>query len=194
MQKIPSLYLRDHDTALRYVSREPNPACEWVFAGEGEATVKWDGTCVMLDDRGRWFARHQVRPGKTPPEGYIPVEHDPVTGKTQGWYPMEDSGYRRQHAEALVTWDRLEKDPWLSLDPGTYELIGPKVGSNPHGLAVHALRCHGDDLLEQIPTDWDALRATLLSMDQMIGYFEGVVWHHPDGRMAKIKTRDFPRE
>ena len=22
---------------------------------------------------------------------------------------------------------------------------------------------------------------------------EGVVWHHPDGRMAKIKVTDFPR-
>jgi hypothetical protein len=22
--------------------------------------------------------------------------------------------------------------------------------------------------------------------------YEGVVWHHPDGRMAKIKRRDFP--
>ena len=24
--------------------------------------------------------------------------------------------------------------------------------------------------------------------------FEGIVWHHPDGRMAKIKKRDFPKE
>jgi hypothetical protein len=22
---------------------------------------------------------------------------------------------------------------------------------------------------------------------------EGIVWHHDDGRMAKIKARDFPR-
>lgn len=23
--------------------------------------------------------------------------------------------------------------------------------------------------------------------------YEGIVWHHPDGRMAKIKVRDFPK-
>ncbi|GAA0391384.1 hypothetical protein GCM10009530_48340 [Microbispora corallina] len=23
---------------------------------------------------------------------------------------------------------------------------------------------------------------------------EGLVWHHPDGRMAKIEARDFPSE
>jgi hypothetical protein len=22
---------------------------------------------------------------------------------------------------------------------------------------------------------------------------EGIVWHHPDGRMAKLKRKDFPR-
>jgi hypothetical protein len=22
--------------------------------------------------------------------------------------------------------------------------------------------------------------------------YEGIVWHHPDGRMAKLKKRDFP--
>lgn len=22
---------------------------------------------------------------------------------------------------------------------------------------------------------------------------KGIVWHHPDGRMAKLKSRDFPR-
>ena len=24
--------------------------------------------------------------------------------------------------------------------------------------------------------------------------YEGIVWHHPDGRMAKLKRRDFPTE
>lgn len=39
---------------------------------------------------------------------------------------------------------------------------------------------------EQPPRDFDGLRAWLDGKD-----IEGIVFHHPDGRMAKIKLRDF---
>ncbi|MFF0467058.1 hypothetical protein ACFYPX_06380 [Micromonospora zamorensis] len=40
---------------------------------------------------------------------------------------------------------------------------------------------------EKAPLDHDGLRAWLLAHPD----WEGVVWHHPDGRMAKLKRRDF---
>ena len=36
----------------------------------------------------------------------------------------------------------------------------------------------------------DAFRIMRISGAQAVEGFEGVVWHHPDGRMAKLKVRD----
>ncbi|WP_328535022.1 DUF5565 family protein [Micromonospora zamorensis] len=75
----------------------------------------------------------------------------------------------------------------------TYELVGPKVNGNPEQVAGHQLIRHGfctsgdDDELEKAPLDHDGLRAWLLAHPD----WEGVVWHHPDGRMGKLKRRDF---
>ena len=76
---------------------------------------------------------------------------------------------------------------------GTYELCGPKVQSNPEreyvesevGPGMHVLIPHGRCLLAA-PRDFNELKSWLATQD-----IEGVVWHHPDGRMVKIKTRDF---
>jgi hypothetical protein len=68
---------------------------------------------------------------------------------------------------------------------GTYELVGPKVQGNPYHLEVHKLIRHGADLIDA-PRDFDGLRVWLSEHT-----IEGIVWHHPDGRMAKIKRRDF---
>ncbi|MFM9500934.1 hypothetical protein ACKI1Q_46130, partial [Streptomyces galilaeus] len=72
---------------------------------------------------------------------------------------------------------------------GTYELVGPKIGTrggaNPENLSVHDLKYHGADLIDVEPT-FDAIFEYLSTHD-----VEGIVWHHPDGRMAKIKGTDF---
>jgi hypothetical protein len=41
-----------------------------VLDGEGVATRKYDGTCVMFDGDG-WWARREVKPGKTAPAGFV---------------------------------------------------------------------------------------------------------------------------
>jgi hypothetical protein len=42
--------------------------------------------------------------------------------------------------------------------------------------------------LVAVPRDFDGLARYLDGLGH-----EGIVWHHPDGRMAKLKVRDFPR-
>src|ERR1700741_2085333 len=101
MRKIPTLFVRDAFTQLRYVSTEVHPDCRWVLAGEGVATRKYDGTCVMFDGQ-RWWARREVKPGKSAPANYGPIETDPTTGKTVGWEPIEQSAFVRFHAEAVA--------------------------------------------------------------------------------------------
>lgn len=185
MRKIPTLFIRDPDTGLRHVRNEAHPDCKWVLDGEGVATRKYDGTCVMLDESGKWWARREVKPGKTPPPNFANVEHDPVTGKTVGWEPVEQSAFAKWFEQALnFTSAGFEPTP-----VGTYELCGPKVNGNPEGFERHVL-VHHDDAVElpHAPRDFDGLAKWLHAHE-----FEGIVWHHPDGRMAKLKKRDFPR-
>jgi hypothetical protein len=100
MRKIPTLFKRDPED-MRHVSEEVHPDCQWVLDGEGVATRKYDGTCVMLDEAGRWWARREIKPGKQAPTNYRPEETDVNTGKTVGWEPIEQSPFTKFHAEAL---------------------------------------------------------------------------------------------
>jgi Family of unknown function (DUF5565) len=183
MKKIPTIFVRDPETNLRYVTRIPHPDCGWVFAGEGQATRKYDGTCMMLDEHGRWWARREVKPGKTPPPDFVAVETDEVTAKTVGWEPVGQSAFVRYHAQALDA----RGVPQPSWHVGTYELCGPKVNGNPEGFGVHCLIRHDDAEVMPDVRDFDSIAEVLAGR-----VVEGIVWHHPDGRMAKIKRKDFP--
>lgn len=180
MKKIPTLFVRDEETQRRYVRDEVTPGCEWVLAGEGVATRKYDGTCVMYL-HGQWWARREVKQGKAIPEAFLPIETDEVTGKTVGWEPADRSGFYKWLTEALEDHDEPRYE-------GTYELCGPKVNGNPEGCADHRLIRHTDaDVLLDSPRSFAALAGWLHAHD-----YEGIVWHLPDGRMAKLKKRDFP--
>lgn len=177
MRKIPTLFVRD-PADMRIVTREVHPDCGWVLAGEGVPTRKYDGTCVLLDENGEWWARREVKPGRPAPAGYVAVATDPNTGKTVGWEPIRQSAFARFWEEAGTG----------QFKAGTYELCGPKVNGNPEGFERHTLVRHDDaDVFDGVPLDFDGLR------DWLRGHpYEGIVWHHPDGRMAKLKRRDFP--
>jgi hypothetical protein len=174
MRKIPTLFQRTEDR--RYVIDEVTPGCEWVLEGEGVATRKFDGTCVLIDD-GVMFARREVKPGKPAPADFTFVALDDTTGKSVGWVPVTDAPEWHLHREA-------RDEP---LPDGTYELIGPKINGNPENAARHELVPHGCYELDGTPRDFDGLRGWITSRA-----WEGIVWHHPDGRMAKLKKRDFP--
>ncbi|MFH8577181.1 hypothetical protein [Streptomyces zaomyceticus] len=187
MKKIPTLFIRD-DVDRQYVTRQVNPGCEWVIDGEGVATIKWEGTCVMLDDTATWWARREIKPGKPTPVGFLEVDHDEVTGKRVGWEQIEQSSFHKFHAEAV------KAEPPSVWGPGTYELVGPKIHRNPEGFPSHILIRHGwapfstRQDAQYAPREYDQLREWLHDRTN-----EGLVWHHPDGRMAKIKAKDFRR-
>jgi hypothetical protein len=182
VRKIPTLFVRSFTDARR-VAAEVNEEARWVINGEGIATRKYDGTCVMFD--GAWWARREVKPGKPWPANYLPISLDPNTGKQMGWEPIEQSAFARFHAEALESMAPLVMSgSWMH---GTYELIGPKINGNPEETRGHALISHaGAEILRDVPRSFIGLREYM-----NVFHGEGIVWHHPDGRMAKIKRRDF---
>jgi hypothetical protein len=185
VKKIPTMFVRDWDGDRRYVLPEVTEGCQWVIAGEGTPTRKFDGTCVMFDG-DRWWARREVKEGKTAPASFVEVDHDEETGKTMGWEPIEQSGFAKLHAQAIADTERHA----VGWPPGTYELCGPKVNGNPEGYGTHRLIHHSAaEPLDDAPRDFAGLAAWLHAHP-----YEGIVWHHPDGqRMAKVKKRDFRR-
>lgn len=175
MKKIPTLFKRNPER-MSEILREPNPDCQWVFDGEGIATRKYDGTCCRVKD-GELWKRREFKKIRPQPERFELADYDEATGKSVGWVPVEPTD--RWHIEAFGNGE------W-AVD-GTYELCGPKVQGNPEGFAFHVLIAHAAATrFYNVPRTFDGLRDFLGETD-----IEGIVFHHPDGRMAKIKKRDF---
>jgi len=169
MQKIPTMFLRDESVKGHPVLPVVKPECQWVLDGEGEATVKHDGTNVKIQSGTLW-KRQKPKDRDYDEASYVPCAR---TDPADRW--------------AFEAFDRVEK-----VRDGVYELVGPKVQGNPDHLPAHALICvvpPADELV--IPADhfyrtFDGIR-DFLARNQ----YEGIVFHHCDGRMAKIKRRDF---
>lgn len=177
MKKIPTVFERNWD-GVKQVLNTVHPGCEWVLAGEGVATVKHDGSCCLVRDGKLYKRREAHRLGVEYPPGFLPVDNDPETGKVVGWVPVGDGPEDKYHREGLAN---------APVADGTYELVGPKVQGNPELRPHHMLERHGATLCNgDVPRTFDGLRDYLAARDM-----EGIVFHHPDGRMAKIKLRDF---
>ena len=178
MKKIISLFKRDYE-GTRQIYDEVVEGAEWVVDGEGVATEKIDGTSCLIRG-GEIFKRYDCKRGKTPPPDFEAAqEPDPITGHWTGWLPTSDSNPQdKWHREGLKSGDFTD---------GTYELIGPKVQDNRYELGSHTLRRHGDVILHDVPRTFAGLKEYFRENPQ----YEGVVWHHLDGRLVKIKRRDF---
>lgn len=181
MKKIPCLFRRDFSGGRRPVLlSEVTPGCDWVLVGEGVPTRKRDGTAVLVR-QGKLYTRLDCKKGKAPPPGALPCdpEPDPVTGHWPHW------------VEATRPEDRWVREAAanLGLPPskGTYEALGPRINGNHEHLASHILVRHGAERWDDVPRNFDGLRAFLAATPDV----EGIVFHHPDGRMAKIRRDDF---
>jgi hypothetical protein len=189
MQKIMSLFQRDY-TGNRQVRDEVVPGAEWVINGEGMATEKFDGTCCLIHEDGRLYRRYDAKEGKSPPRGFIAAQDpDPVTGHWPGWIGVKaDDPADAWHMEAMA------REPF-PLIPGTYELVGPKIQKNPYNFNSHRLIKHGSHFLPNLSRELpkNPRTYTFESVKELLTTYniEGIVWHHPDGRMVKIKAKDF---
>ena len=203
MRKIPSLFERNWTGALKDRSLcipEVTKDAAWVL-GEPEADyqpmIKWDGTPVMVR-AGRLFKRFDAKRGKTPPSDFIPCQDpDFVTGHWPGWVRVTDGPEDKALNEAF----RVDRLAHLVQSEATYECIGPKINGNPYSLGRHMLVNHNwptvvPDITGLPPgqaftTLFEFLRTYQMAFYDRITYIEGIVWHHRDGRMAKVKRKDF---
>lgn len=184
MKKIPSLFKRNYD-GDRLVYDEVVPGCEWVLDGQGISTRKWNGTSCMIKD-GILYKRYDAKNGKIPPINFIPAQDfDKETGHWPGWVPVGNNMDEKWHIEAFNKLINSE----ISFQNGqTFELCGPKIQGNPEGFHEHILIPHPlpGDGCSHCPRDFHGIKEYL--RDNKI---EGIVFHHADGRMCKIKRKDF---
>ena len=192
MKKIPTMFERDWEGDRSLVLDNPNPECAWVFAGEGVATRKYDGMACMFDG-ATWFKRREIRDEdvakKGLPPGFVEADRDDTTGKRVGWVPIGDGPEDKYLREAIeVTADNSECQVGRAPSIGTYEFLGPKSQGNvEREFTCNQMWAHAAaERYPDVSRTFDGIRAFLTDRD-----IEGIVFHHPDGRMAKIKKRDF---
>lgn len=185
MKKMSTLYIKDPNDLSRIIEEEFDKDNLWVFDKGVKATRKFNGTsCAIIE--GELYKRFDAKKGGKIPDGAIPCcEANLITGHHPHWVKCSRSNPSdKYHWEAYDSQENLED--------GTYELIGKKVQKNAEGvLGCHKLVKHG--LVEY--TEWDK-ESILESVDNLKSFFrleniEGIVFHHPDGRMCKIRKKDF---
>lgn len=181
MKKISTLFKKDPNDLGRVVN-EINPENSWVFEEGVTATRKFDGTaCAIIN--GELYKRYDVKRGKYVPENAIPCQDsDAITGHWPHWVKCDRSNNGdKWHFQAF--------DDAPKLEDGTYELCGPKIQGNPEDLKFHYLVKHGKFI---IPKEFlNSYEFSLVKRYLEVANVEGVVYHHPDGRMCKIRKSDF---
>ncbi len=181
MKKIPTLFVREFLPGHKVkVTDQVTPGCEWALAGEGVATRKMDGTCTMVQG-GKLFKRYDAKNGKPIPENAIPCQPkaDPVTGHLPCWMPVSET-------DPADKWFVAAFKAAGSMEAGTYELCGPHFQRNPEKLEQETFFRHGGIVLDDVPRDFEGLRAYLKDHDM-----EGIAFHRGNGDMCKIKKSDF---
>jgi len=198
MKKIKTLFVIDRDTNL--ATQTPNEGTDWVFNGEGIATIKFDGTACMVKD-GVLYKRYDRKLKKQftqkarflgsdfvttddmfgeVPDGAIPCEEkpDPKSFHFPHWIPVsKDNPQDKFHVDAFSRGN---------FEDGTYELLGPKINGNAYELTENKLVKHGSEVVDVPDRSYDGMFNFLVGL-----HGEGVVFHHPDGRMVKCRRKDY---
>jgi hypothetical protein len=183
MKKMPTLFKREFKGKNEFILlNEITEGCDWVLAGEGKATRKYDGTCCLIKD-GEIYKRYDAKAGKTPPEGAIPCQEAPdkITGHWPHWVKCDENNPNdKYHISAISVMDNPED--------GTYELCGVHFQGNPDEVVEHGdiLVKHGKTVLDVPDRSFEGLREYLENH-----YIEGIVFHRGNGEMCKIKRSDF---
>lgn len=167
MQKIPTMFVRDETRPGHPVTDQVKPECQWVLDGEGMATVKLDGTNVKIE-HGQLLKRQKPKDRDYDEAAYVPCDRENPADRW-AWEAF-DAGHQGD---------------------GIYELVGPKIQGNPqrhpaHGLVPVVPFGFATRVLDDMDRSYEGLKTWLKAH-----VVEGLVFHHPDGRLAKIKRRDF---
>jgi hypothetical protein len=182
MQKIPTLFMRNEALHGHPVIDQVTPGCEWVLAGEGSATRKLDGMNVKIE-AGILYKRQKPKERDYDDASYVLCKRADPSDK---------------HLFEAFDWSvSAELGP---MPDGIYEALGPKIQGGAEGFSDDK-PCLVAVVPYQVALDIEWLQGiqierTFLGIRRFLAAhrFEGIVFHHADGRMAKIKRKDYQLE
>ena len=182
MKKISTLFVINYtkNKGKGTITEEIRPENSWVFEDLENvvATQKFDGTAALILN-GELYKRYDAKADKQAPEGAIPCqEPDSITGHHPHWVKVTNTKENKYFLECDLT----------GLEDGTYEMCGEKVGTNPEKIKGHKLIKHGSVILNIVELSFTNLKHYLSNPENDI---EGIVFHHKDGRMCKLRKGDF---
>ena len=183
MEKIPTIFDRGDD--FRVIDRI-RAGCEWVFAGEGIPTEKLDGMNVRLTIRSGQLVRVEKRRN--------PSKIQKKAGIKDGWYVDADE-FGQEDKWLFEAARKTDVSRWPDGEHSC-EALGPKIQGNPLGLTEHLCVPFNLEIpaYDEIPRSFQGLKSALKELESKYSpkqLAEGIVFHHPDGRRAKIKRKDF---
>lgn len=188
MNKIETIF--DRDERFK-VTPKIRAGTEWVFAGEGIATEKLDGMNINLTIQSGKVIKVEKRRN--------PSKVDKALGVEPGYIEAHREDPGDQHIFKAV--DNTEFVEWPD-GSWSCEAVGPKIQGNPLGLtgpecvafSLITKGFYSQMIIPDVPRTFDGLKQFLADFESRFSpghKGEGIVFHHPDGRMAKIKAKDF---
>lgn len=183
MEKIPTIFERGDNFKVTDKVKE---GCEWVFAGEGDPTEKLDGTNVRLTIRSGKCVRLEKRRN--------PSKIQKSVGIIDGWYVDADE-FSPEDKWIYEAMKNTDVKHWTDGEHSC-EALGPKIQGNGLKLTKHLCVPFNIEIpkYHDIPLSYSGMKEYLANLESIYSpdnFAEGIVFHHPDGRRAKIKRKDF---
>lgn len=200
MHKIPTLFKRDSNFK---VINELNEKAEWVNLYKHTTrcipTEKLDGTNIRITIRSNQIVRIEKRRNPTRDQKeakifdpwYVDVDKSAPENKWIMRAVTDIVGFR------YIT-NKIHESLFLPDGEHCCEALGPFIQGNPLSLDFHC--CvpfnFAPPILYNVPLEYNQLRGYLKNLKSVFSpysFAEGIVFHHPDGSKAKIKTSDFSK-
>lgn len=184
MKKIPTLFERVFENH-KIIDILPNviPGMEWVLNGEGDATIKWDGSCCAIIN-GELYKRYDGKKGRKIPEGAIPCcDPDPVTGHYPHWIKCDQN-----NPSDKWFFSAYNNSKNMIVD-GTYEAIGKHFNGNPYNFKEYDILVkHGTEIIPnyELERSFNGIKEYLKQ-----NAVEGIVFWKDREPKCKIKRTDF---
>lgn len=183
MKKMFHLFETEGDSQI-YVPKI-RAGSEWVENGEGVITEKLDGTSIRLTVRNGEIVRVEKRRNPTKEEKARLIR-DP-------WYV--DARPDNPADQYIIEAARNTSVAGVEDGEHSAEALGPRIQNNPYGLfehvaVIHKLAPRYPEMLRTYDSLLEACR-DLPSLFVWGAKAEGFVFHHPDGRMVKLRAARF---
>ena len=186
MEKIQTIFDRDWNGNRKVIPQYVEGVSPELLK-EAKATEKLDGTNVRVTVRNYNVVRVEKRKN--------PDKIQKVRGIKEPWYKDADE----YSSDDKWIFDAVKNTSFSNISDGEHsgEAVGKNIQGNPLNLKdnrVVFFKLGQSPIFKNVPTDYKGLKDWLPKQRSKYGKnckIEGIVWHCFNGKMFKIKIKDF---